>query len=60
MSMYRLLPDDILIAFFHEIKHNIENGLLSDLMNNELDLIYDVILERNLEVLLFHKRGADD
>ncbi|WP_161568197.1 hypothetical protein [Anaerobacillus alkaliphilus] len=49
MTSYRKLPDDLLIAFFQKINQNIEQGLLSELMKIELNLIYDVVVERNLE-----------
>lgn len=48
MSAYRLLPDNLLVALYQELKKNIENGLLSELMHLELRLMYEEMLEREL------------
>lgn len=53
MSLYRKLPNDLLLAFYEEIYKNINKGVLSEVMYSELQLIYEVAMERNLALPKF-------
>lgn len=48
MSIYKRLPNDLLIGFFMEINKNIEKGILSEAMYHEIDLIKTEMEKRNL------------
>jgi hypothetical protein len=40
MSIYDKLPVDVLVVFYYEILKNIEQGILTERMYAELELIY--------------------
>ncbi len=48
ISIYDKLPINVLTSFYYEIKSNIERGLLSDIMINELDLIHTAAKRRGI------------
>ncbi|MEH7455928.1 MULTISPECIES: hypothetical protein [unclassified Bacillus (in: firmicutes)] len=48
MSIYKQLPNALLIGFFMEINKNIEKGILSEAMYHEIDLIKTEMEKRNL------------
>jgi hypothetical protein len=48
MDFYEKLPTDFLIAFYHEMKKNIEKGLLTKNMYYELGLIISVASQRGI------------
>ncbi|MFS0638962.1 hypothetical protein AB1K84_24010 [Mesobacillus foraminis] len=50
MTLYDSLPNDFLIQFYHEIKRNIESGIVSDSLYYELALLIAVALERGLDL----------
>ncbi|QOY37031.1 hypothetical protein AWH56_005140 [Anaerobacillus isosaccharinicus] len=50
MSLYEKLPNDLLIAFYVEINNNINKGILSVAMREELELIKVVALKRNISL----------
>jgi hypothetical protein len=48
MEFYEKLPTDFLIAFYHEVVKNIENGILSKNMYYELGLMISVASQRGI------------
>ena len=48
MDFYEKLPADFLIDFYHEVKKNIEKGLLTKNMYYELGLIISVASQRGI------------
>ena len=56
MSLYEKLPANVLISFYYEILNNIERGILTDRMYEELELIYSAAKRRNITILF--KRHA--
>ncbi|MFD2616807.1 hypothetical protein [Terrilactibacillus laevilacticus] len=54
ITFYEKLPNDVLIQFYFEIKNNIDKGILSEAMYQELELIKDAALKRGLTILEKH------
>ncbi|MBJ7998181.1 hypothetical protein JDS75_27545 [Bacillus cereus] len=48
MSLYKQLSDALLVGFFIEINKNIEKGILSTAMYQEIDLIKTEMQKRNI------------
>lgn len=51
VSLYEQLTDDLLAGFFVEISNNIEEGILSEAMYNELILIRAAAEKRGLSIM---------
>ena len=48
MDFYEKLPTDFLIAFYDQVRNNIEKGLLTKTMYYELGLIISVASQRGI------------
>ena len=55
MSLYDKLPADLLVAFYYEIIRNIEKGILTEMMYDELELIYTAAKEKNVDIIYKQK-----
>ncbi|WP_186578768.1 hypothetical protein [Aquibacillus kalidii] len=53
MPFYEKLPSNLLIDFYNEIRNNIERGILTERMHDELELIKKVAKRRG--ILLFDR-----
>ncbi|OIK10801.1 hypothetical protein BIV60_20240 [Bacillus sp. MUM 116] len=51
MSLYEKLPIEALVQFHYEIRKNIENGILSEKMNFELELIKAATAKRGVMII---------
>ncbi|MTT32897.1 hypothetical protein GMB86_12860 [Terrilactibacillus sp. BCM23-1] len=51
ITLYEKLPSDVLTQFYFEIKNNIDKGILSDAMYQELELIKVAALKRGFTIL---------
>lgn len=55
-SFYEKLPNDLLVDFYVEINKNIENGILTDTMYVELELIEKVASKLELRLGYFEMK----
>jgi len=44
-----------LVAFYYEIIRNIEKGILTEMMYDELELIYTAAKEKNVDIIYKQK-----
>jgi len=55
MSLYDKLPVGVLVAFYYEILKNIEKGILTKRMYEELELISNAAERKNVTII--HKKS---
>ncbi len=49
-NLYKQLPDDLLVQFYEEINKNINEGILTEAMCIEVELIDEIFKDRGLKI----------
>lgn len=57
MTLYEELPTDLLVGFHYEIQKNINRGVLSDAMYQEINLIKAEAKKRGISLLDLKQHG---
>ena len=57
-SLYDKIPIRMLAGFYYHITKNIEDGILSDAMYHELNLIEQVATKKGIPFEYLYKRGS--
>ncbi len=57
-SLYDELSLEMLAGFYYHISKNIENGILSNSMYHELDLIKQVAKRKGISLTYLYKQGS--
>ncbi|MDQ0879074.1 hypothetical protein [Peribacillus sp. V2I11] len=57
-SLYDKLPLELLAGFYYEINKNIEKGILSDAMYQEIRLMEQTALRRGISLEYLNDKGA--
>jgi len=58
VSMYDRLPIEILAGFYYHINKNIEDGILSNAMYHEINLIKQVATKKGISLTYLYERGS--
>lgn len=58
VSLYDRLPIEMLAGFYYHINKNIENGILSDAMYHEINLIKQVAEKKGISLTYLYNRGS--
>lgn len=57
-SLYNRLPLEMLAGFYYHISKNIENGILSNAMYHEINLIEQVAIKRGISLIDLYNQGS--
>ena len=57
-DLYDKLSLELLAGFYYYINVNIENGILSEAMYHEIDLIKQVAIKRGIPLGYLYKKGS--
>lgn len=57
-SLYDELSVEMLAGFYYHISKNIENGILSNSMYHEIDLIKQVAKRKGVSLTYLYKQGS--
>ncbi|OIJ15558.1 hypothetical protein BKP35_00760 [Anaerobacillus arseniciselenatis] len=49
-NLYKKLPDELLVQFYEEINKNINEGILTEAMCIEVELIDEIFKDRGLKI----------
>jgi len=58
VSLYDRLPIAMLAGFYYHINKNIENGILSNAMYHEINLIKQVAKKKGISLTHLYERGS--
>jgi hypothetical protein len=57
-SLYDRIPIKLLAGFYYHINKNIEDGILSDAMYHEINLIKQVAKKKGISLTHLYERGS--
>jgi len=57
-SLYDRLPVEMLAGFYYHINKNIENGVLTNAMYHEIDLIKQVAIKKGISLTYLYNQGS--
>lgn len=57
-SLYDKLPIEMLAGFYYHISKNIENGILSNAMHHEINLIKQVAKKKGILLTYLYHQGS--
>lgn len=58
IALYNRLPLEILAGFYYQISKNIENGILSNAMYHEINLIEQVAIKKGISLTDLYNQGS--
>ncbi|WP_186668724.1 hypothetical protein [Sporosarcina sp. BP05] len=58
VSLYDRLPLEMLAGFYYHINKNIENGILTNAMYHEIDLIKQIATKKGISLTDLYNQGS--